>query len=317
MVEVSNANRVVFPAIGCTKGDVVAYYERIAPRMLPHVRARPLSIRRFPKGVAAPGFFQKNVPSHYPSAIGRAAVPRSSDATRAHEAGRDKRADFTVYPLVDAAEHLAYLANQGAIELHVTQTRAPDLHHPNRLVIDLDPPAGEVALARRAAHLTRAALASYGLSSVPVATGSKGYHVVVAVSPTVEAEVLAHAARQFATLLAAGHPDALTTVFRIALRGRRVFADWLRNNPMATVIAPYGLRATERATVATPLGWDELDETAPDAFHIGDLARLCERPDPLAALDDHPCDPQSFVEAVDAAFTRSGLVLEPFDRFRS
>src|SRR5215510_15015283 len=100
MLEVSNADRVVFPAIGCTKGDVVAYYERIASRALPHLLERPLSIRRYPKGLAAAGFFQKNVPAHYPSSIARFAVPRSREASKKHKDTRAKQSDVTLYPVV-------------------------------------------------------------------------------------------------------------------------------------------------------------------------------------------------------------------------
>jgi len=303
MILVSNANRVVFPEVGRTKGDVVAYYERVASRALVHLVDRPLSLRRFPKGLAAPGFFQKNVPAHYPESIARVPVPR--------------RGGVTVYPVVSSAEHLAYLANQGVIELHVPTARVSDLHRPDRVVIDLDPPSGAVALVRRAAHLTRAALAELGLETVPLATGSKGYHVVAAVRPTVTADALAIATQKVAALLAAQHPDELTVVFRVALRGERVFVDWLRNRSSATVVAPYSLRARPRATVATPLTWDELDTAAPDAFTIDDLDRLLDRPDSLAKLAEAPSDTDRFVAAVDAAFERSGLVLETFDRFRS
>src|SRR6266567_2304966 len=115
MLEVSHPDRVVFPEVGRTKGDVVAYYGRIAGRALPHLARRPLSIRRYPKGVAAPGFFQKNVPAHYPPSIERFEVPR-----------RDHK--VTLYPIVVEPEHLAYLANQGAIELHVPPGRVPELY---------------------------------------------------------------------------------------------------------------------------------------------------------------------------------------------
>lgn len=313
MVTVSNADRVVFPELGRTKGDVVAYLARIAPRALPHVAERPLSIRRYPKGIAAPGFFQKNVPPHFPASIARFPVPRQPEPGKKKKGGDD----VTVYPLVSTAEHLAYLGNQGAIELHVTTARAPDLAHPDRLVIDLDPPPGALDLVRRAAVLARDALAAHGLRSVPVATGSKGYHVVAPIAPTVEVEALAHAVRQLATLLAAQHPGALTTVFRVALRGGAVFVDWLRNNPSASVIAPYSLRATPRARVATPIGWDELTRVAPDAFGIDDVAELLARPDPLAELAATPGDATAFVRDVGAAFAASGLVLATFDRFRS
>ncbi|HZR11574.1 MAG TPA: hypothetical protein VFA79_23510, partial [Myxococcales bacterium] len=213
--------------------------------------------------------------------------------------------------------HLAYLANQGAIELHVPTSRADDLFHPDRLVIDLDPPPGSFDRVRRAAYLVRDALAEHGLATVPVATGSKGYHIVAPIRPAASSDTIGVALQKFAALLAARHAEELTIVFRIALRGGRVFVDWLRNNPIATVIAPYSLRARPRATVATPLTWAEIETTDPDAFAIADLDRLLERPDPLAELASSPGDTGRFVAATEDAFEKSGLVLETFDRFRS
>ena len=315
MLTVSNADRVVFPDIGRTKGDVVAYYERIAARALPHLLERPLSLRRYPKGLAAPGFFQKNVPAHYPGSIARFAVPRSREATKKHKDPDARAKDVTIFPVVSELEHLPYLANQGAIELHVPTAKVSHLHRPDRVVIDLDPPPGETKLVRRAAQITRGALADYGLPTVPIATGSKGYHVVAAIEPNVDGDVLARATQKLAALLVGKHPDVFTTVFRVALRGERVFVDWLRNNGGATVVAPYSLRARPRATVATPLGWDELETTDPDAFTLDDVDKLLGRPDTLAALQ--PVDARPFVSAVDEAFSRAGLVLDTFDRFRS
>jgi len=306
----------VFPEVNRTKGDVVAYYERIAPRALPHVALRPLSIRRYPKGLSGPGFFQKNVPKHYPESIRRFSIPRSKAAARKHPNVEGKDQSVTVYPLVSSAEHLAYLANQGAIELHVPTARASDLYRPDRLVIDLDPPPGAFALVRRAASFTRSALAEYGLETVPVATGSKGYHVVAAIQPSAGVDVIALAVQKFAALLVAEHPDELTTVFRVAERGGRVFVDWLRLG-LASVVAPYSLRATPRASVATPITWDEIEATNPDAFTIGDVDRLLNRPDSLADLAATPADPQGFIDRVEIAFEKSGLVFETFDRFRS
>src|SRR3989440_6062729 len=317
MLEVSNPDRVVFPEIGRTKGDVVAYYEQMASRALPHVSGRPLSIRRYPRGLAGPGFFQKNVPPHSPQSIERFPVPRSPGASKKHPGRGGKTQDVTVYPILREPEDLAYLANQGAIELHVPTSRAADLFHPDRLVIDLDPPPGPFARVRRAAYIVRDALAEHGLASVPIATGSKGYHVVSAIRPSASTETLAGTVQEFGALLAAKHGEELTTVFRVAARGERVFVDWLRNNPIATVIAPYSLRARPRATVATPLTWTEVDTTDPDAFGIGDLDRLLDRPDSLAELASAPSDTERFVAAVDAVFEASGLAFETFDRFRS
>jgi bifunctional non-homologous end joining protein LigD len=314
MVVVSHGERIVFPDVNHTKADVVAYYERLAPRILEHVRGRPLSIRRYPQGLSGPGFFQKNVPAHYPASFRRLAVPRSRAATKKHAgAGRD----VTVYPLLSEAEQLAYLANQGAIELHVPTVQGSDLWHPDRLVVDLDPPAGALAEVRRAALVTREALARHGLETAPVATGSKGYHVVAALQPLADVETLALALHQLATLLAAEYPDLLTTTFRIAERGGRVFVDWLRLGVGGSVVAPYSLRATAMASVATPLAWDEVETTPPNGWTLNDAERLLERPDPLAKLVRAPGDPRAFAQSVAAAFEASGLVLKPFDRFRS
>jgi bifunctional non-homologous end joining protein LigD len=316
VIEVSHAERVVFPAIGRTKGDVVAYCDRIAERALPHVLGRPLSILRYPKGLEGKGFFQKNVPAHYPASIERFAVPRSPEATERHRRKGADAQDATVYPVLTSAEHIPYLANQGAIELHVTTARVP-LFHPDRVVVDLDPPPDALALVRRAARITRDVMGELGLPTVAVATGSKGYHVVAPIVPSVDAETIATTMQKLAALLAAEHPDDLTLVFRVAKRGERVFVDWLRNRTLATVVAPYSLRARPRATVATPLAWSELDATPPDAFGIDDAERLVDRADPLAELARTPADPAPFVAGVDAAFARAGLKLEEFDRFRS
>lgn len=317
MMQVTNADRVVFPEIGRTKGDVVAYYEKIAPRALPHVLGRPLSIRRYPKGLSGPGFFQKNVPAHYPDSIGRFEVPRSAQATKKHaKKGRPAR-DVTVYPVVCEPGHLAYLANQGAIELHVTTSTVEHFLRPDRLIVDLDPPPGAIALVRRAALVVRDTLADLGLPSVPVATGSKGYHVVCAIRPEHDFHELATALQKLAALLERDRPEELTTVFRVAHRGERVFVDWLRNNANATVVAPYSLRARPRATAAVPLTWDELETTTPDAFSIDDVDRLLDRSDPLAELAEVPSDAAPFIAAVSARFEASGIELETFDRFRS
>ncbi len=240
MVDVSNASRVVFPEVRRTKGDVVAYYERIAPRLLPHVLARPLSIKRYPKGLAGAGFFQKNAHPHFPASIARFDVPRQSK--------KDEK-DTTTYPVVSEGEHLAYLANQGAIELHVPTATIADLMRPDRIVLDLDPPPNATDLVRKAAHLIREGLAAHGLETVPVATGSKGYHLVARVSGT--SDDLWTVMYELSTLLAHAHPDVLSVAYRVVLRGKRVFIDWLRNAPLATIVAPYSIRARPKATVAT------------------------------------------------------------------
>jgi bifunctional non-homologous end joining protein LigD len=315
LIEVSNADRVVFPEVNKTKGDVVAYYDKIATRLLSHVIDRPLSLRRYPKGLSAPGFFQKNVPPHYPKSIDRFEVPRSREASKRHKDPDAREKNVTIFPVLRELEHLPYVANQGAIELHVPTSRVREPWRPDRIVIDLDPPPGALALVRRAAHITREALNAWGLPTVPVATGSKGYHLVANIQTNVDYDDVAIGMHKLATLQAHKEPDVLTTVFRIANRGERVFFDFLRNHPGATVVAPYSLRAKSTATIATPLEWSELESTAPDAFTIDDVDRLLQRPDSLASLA--PVDATPFFAKVSEAFDQSGLKLETFDRFRA
>lgn len=290
-VAVTNADRVVF-ASGHTKGDVVAWYGRAASLALVHVAGRPLTLRRYPKGVGQPGFFQKNVPSHYPASIDRVEVPRKDGVT--------------VHPCVHTAEHLEFLANQGVIELHIPLVSASNLEHPDRFVIDLDPPQGEVALVRRAALVIRDELAELGLETSPVATGSKGYHVVARLEPVVGFWPMAVAGQQVGALMAHRYPDLFTTTFRVAQRGKRVFVDWMRNNPSATVVAPWSLRARKEPSVAVPIRWQELESIAPDGCVLGHVAeeRLAIG-DPLA--DNEPVDATGFVENVARAVTDAKL----------
>lgn len=302
-IEVSHGDRVVYPASGHTKADVVRHYERVAERLLYHVAGRPLTLRRYPRGVGVPGFFQKNVPEHYPASIARLEVGR--------------REGQTLYPVVSEPGQLAYLANQGVIELHVPTVRAGALGSPDRFVIDLDPPAGALALVRAAARQVGEALAAWGLPTALVATGSKGYHLIGALRPLAPAERLAEVAQKAALLLEQAHGDTLTTAFRVSRRGGRVFLDWMRNLPLATVVAPLSLRARPRPTVACPIGWDELDRLAPDAFDLDTIGERLQGEDAVAALDARPTDAAAFLDAVEQAFSRSGLELLPFDRFRS
>ncbi|HZO15125.1 MAG TPA: non-homologous end-joining DNA ligase [Polyangiaceae bacterium] len=299
MITVTNPSRVLYPETGHTKGQIVDYYRRAATRLLPHLSHRPLTIHRFPRGVGQKGFFQKNAPAHYPDYIERIELPRQGGVT--------------VHPCVHDADGIVFIANQGAIELHIPIVRAPKLYYPDRLILDLDPPSGEVALVREAAHTARAELDAFGIMTLPVATGAKGYHLVAAIEPSMDLGAVGTAMHKFATLLVHRHPALFTGAFRIKERGRRVFVDWLRNRYGATAIAPYSLRARPRPSIAVPLVWDELDEKAPDAFDI-DAIDL-ERADPLLELA--PIDARAPLAAIERAFDEAALELEAFDRFRS
>ncbi len=303
-MQVSNAGRIVFPEAGVTKGDVVSFYARVAGRMLVHMAGRPLTLQRFPKGLSGPGFMQKNTPKHYPESIGRFTVDKRGGGT-------------TTYPVVSDSADIPYLANQGTITFHIWPSRMADPWTPDRIIFDLDPPEGAVAPVRRAASIVRGFLDTLGLPSLPVATGSKGYHVVSPIKASVTAERLSAALYRAAHLLADRHPDLLTVEFRKENRRGRVFLDWMRNHPGATSVCPWSLRPRPQATVAVPITWDDLEETPPDAWTLRTIETRLALPDPLAELVANPPDPVDAVTALEATLDEAGIHPEPFDRFRS
>ncbi|MBC8068145.1 MAG: ATP-dependent DNA ligase [Deltaproteobacteria bacterium] len=301
MVKITHGDRVVYPADGWTKADVVAHYGRVAAAMLPHLASRPLTLVRYRTHIDDKGFFQKNSPEYFPEFIRRIAVAKSD--------GESQHAS------VDSAEGLQYLANQGAIELHVALASAPALDHPDRLVIDLDPVSDNPAQVRAAARTVRALLEELGCPSVPVASGGKGYHLYVALAPTATSEQIARAALVLANALAHRWPDELTIETLKKHRKGRVYVDWLRNTWSATVIAPYSLRARPRAPVAVPIDWDELDEIAPNHFTIATIGERLGETDALLELAESPVDARGLCERLEALRDELALELVRYDRF--
>jgi bifunctional non-homologous end joining protein LigD len=301
-VEISNPDRIVFPDVGLTKGEVVRYYAEHGDRLLPHVRGRPLTLERYPRGLGGDGFMQKHAPKHFPAFIERIEVPR--------------RDGVTVHAAVSDAAGLAYLANHGTITFHIPTVRLPDLWRPDRLVFDLDPAPGDGAGARRGALAVRDALAALGIPSAPMTTGSKGYHVVTVLEPTLDLMAVGRFGQVLSALVVADQPDLLTSEFRIERREGRVFVDWLRNRPGQTGVAPWSIRARSRAPIAVPVAWDALEATEPDAYTLStsDAAGLG---DPLAAAAATPVDIAAAVAAVEEVAATRGIEIEPFDRFRS
>jgi bifunctional non-homologous end joining protein LigD len=301
-MEVSNPDRVVFPEDGITKGQVVDYYLRVSERMLPFVEGRALSVERFPRGIGAPGFMQKNVPDHYPEGL-----------IRRFEVSKDG-GGTTVYPVVDTAEGIGYYANLGVITFHVPPVKAKDEGHPDWAVWDLDPPSGRVDLVRAAAHALRSILDDHGIPTAPMTSGSKGYHLRARLQPEVGVEAVAGVARGIAALAASIHDDLMTVAFRKAERGGRVFVDWLRNASRSTSVVPWSLRPRAGAPVAAPLAWEEVDRVEPDQVRFESVQERLES-DPWA--QQGPVDLGPAVAAVESSLANAGIELEPFDRFRS
>lgn len=271
-VACSHVDRVMFPADGITKGELIAYYRDVAELMLPELRGRPLSVVRFTKGIDRGGFFQKHYQKHFPAWIDRIT------------AGSKTRVE---YPIVDTAAGVVYMANQGAIELHVWTSRKDALDRPDLLVFDLDPPDGSFELARRMARRLRDVLDALGLPAFVKLTGGKGVHVVTPLDDAAAFDEVGALATQIAARLCRRHPDELTMEFYKKDRRGRLFVDVMRNAIGATIIAPYSLRGRPGAPVAAPITWDELADPALCAgdIRLRDLrARLDRRGDPWRDL---------------------------------
>ncbi len=279
LLRLTHPDKVLYPATGTTKADVIDYLVQIAPALLPHLSGRPVTRKRWVNGVGtsdSPGdvFFEKNLPDSAPSWIRR--------VTMQHRSHRN------VYPVFASVADLAWAGQVAALELHVPQWRVDDLGEPllpDRLVLDLDPGQGAgLAEAVQVAHAARELLADVGLEAVPVTSGSKGLHLYCAVDGTRDAGYLSSFAKQLAIALEEAHPDLVVSSMAKAKRGGKVLVDWSQNNGNKTTICPYSLRGREHPTVAVPRWWDELDDDLRQLGYEEVLERLEDLGDPLAAL---------------------------------
>jgi bifunctional non-homologous end joining protein LigD len=271
-VACTNVDRVVFPAEGITKGELLAYYRDVADLMVPELRGRPLTVVRYTKGIAHGGFFQKHYQKHFPAWLDHVT------------AGTKTRVD---YPIVDRAAGVVYMANQGSIEFHVWTSRKDALDRPDMLVFDLDPPDGRFDLVRRTAGLLRALFEQLGLPAFVKVTGSKGMHVVAPIDDAATFDEVGALATRIGAVLCRRHPDILTMEFYKKDRKGRLFVDVMRNAIGATLVAPYSLRGRPGAPVSAPIAWSELDDPGlcADGIRLRDLrARLDRRGDPWAAF---------------------------------
>jgi bifunctional non-homologous end joining protein LigD len=277
-VRLSHPDKVLFPDDGLTKADVAAHFERVAPVMLPHVRDRPLNLWRWNNGIDGPRVVQQDLPMGAPDWLKRVRTPR-------------RRGGSVCHPLANDAAALRWLANQNCITPHVWSARVDRLDRPDRLVFDLDPPDGvEFGAIRAAALALGEQLRGLRLEPFAMTTGSRGIHVVAPLRRTRTADVVRATAGAIAAELAAEHDDALTTEWRKAKRADRILVDTARNTYAQTVVAPYALRALPGAPVATPLAWEELEDSGLHARRwtlrsIGE--RLDARGDPWTDISRH------------------------------
>ena len=248
-VSISNLDKVLYPGPGFTKGEVIDYYARIAPAMLPHLRGRPLTLRRYPNGVDDKSFFEKRCPKHRPDWVETAPVDTSEGPI-----------DFC---LCNDRATLVWVAQLAALELHPSLSRADDMDYPTVVAFDLDPgPPADIVDCCRVALRLRELFGSFELECFPKASGSKGMQVYVPLNTTAGYERTKPFANAVAKLLEKQTPDEVVSKMAKESRKGKVFVDWSQNDRAKTTIAVYSLRAREHPTASTPLEWDEVESTA-------------------------------------------------------
>ncbi|WP_340540390.1 non-homologous end-joining DNA ligase [Nocardioides sp. GXZ039] len=265
----SNLAKVMYPRTGTTKGEVLDYYARIAPVMLPHLRDRAVTRIRWPHGVEGESFYEKNAPAGTPSWVRTVTVPTTGSR------GASRHGDTLVFPVVDDLATLTWMANLAALELHVHQWRVGRNGRPrnaDRIVVDLDP--GEPAVLHeccQVALLARDRLAERDLIAKPVLSGSKGLHLYADLPRRMPSEDTTALAKEVAEELQGEHPALVTATMTKSRRQGKVFFDWSQNAASKTTIAPYSLRGREQPYVAAPVSWDEVADGAEDPWGLEQL----------------------------------------------
>jgi bifunctional non-homologous end joining protein LigD len=255
-ITITRPTKVLFPKDGITKADLIDYYRRIAPRMIPHLCGRPLALQRFPDGIDKPGFFQKSAAPYYPAWIRKVTVPKAGGIVK--------------HVVCDDPDTLVYLANQACITIHPWLSCVDHLRNPDEMIFDLDPSTQTLASVIDGAHMLKDILESLDLLAYLKSTGSRGLHVVVPLDASQDFETVRDFARTVASLLVERDPARFTLEAYKAKRGRRVFIDVNRNAYAQTAVAPYSVRPRDGAPIAIPLAWSALRKRSfrPDAITI-------------------------------------------------
>ena len=256
-IKLSNLDKILYPKAGFTKGQVIDYYVRIAPVLLPHLSGRPLTLKRYPEGVEGLHFYEKNCPSYRPEWMKTAKV---------WSPGNNK---YMYYCVVEDLPTLVWLAHLADLELHVSLSRAPDMQRPTVIAFDLDPgPPANIVQCCQVGLWIREIFADFGLEAFPKTSGSKGLQVYIPLNSNVSYDQTKPFARAIATLLERRYPDQVVSEMKKALRTNKVFVDWSQNDDYKTTVCVYSLRAKDRPTVSTPVTWNDVENCLKKGDHV-------------------------------------------------
>lgn len=248
-LSLSNLDKVLYPAVGFTKGQVIDYYVRIAPVLLPHLKGRPLTLKRYPNGVNGMYFYEKNCPEHRPDWVQTAPV---------WSPGNNKTMQ---YCLAQDLPTLVWAANLADLELHTSLSLGKDIMRPTFIVFDLDPgPPADIVLCCQVGLWVREVFAHFGLESFAKTSGSKGLQIYVPLNTAVTYEQTKPFAHELARLLERQHPQQVVSDMKKVLRTGKVFVDWSQNDDFKTTVCVYSLRAKDQPTVSTPVTWSEVEQ---------------------------------------------------------
>jgi bifunctional non-homologous end joining protein LigD len=269
-LKLTNLQKVMYPSVGLTKGEVIDYYVRISPFMLPHLKHRPITLKRYPDGVTGSFFYEKNCPAHRPEWVTTAGMPTPSKVLN--------------LCVVQDLAGLVWIANLASLEIHTYLAASKNFDRPSYLAFDLDPGApADVLDACRVGAQLRDLLGDMGLECFPKVSGSKGLHICVPLNTPVTFDAAKTFALRVARTLAQSDPKDVTANMRKDLRAGKVFVDWSQNDRHKTTVCVYSLRARERPTVSMPVSWDELAAAAkarkPErlVFEAGDAVARAEK----------------------------------------
>lgn len=259
-VAITNPEKILFPASNASKLDVINYYKNFAGQIMPFLKGRPLTLRRFPDGIDQNGFFQKNASDYFPDFIKTIAIET--------EGGKNT----TV--VCNNIKTLLYLANQATIEFHIWLSRIDKLNKPDKVVFDLDPAVGSFESLKKAAEVIREFLGEQGIRCKLTTSGKNGLHLWYTKRRTQTFDQSREEVKGFAIDLASRYPELLTMAMRKEDRDGKIFMDYPRNSYSQTVICPFSLRATPKASIATPISWKELSNIkSAQEFNLGNISK--------------------------------------------